>query len=135
MISTTYSSVATVPFSDQDLDGLLDVSRTSNAARGLTGMLLYRDGRFMQVLEGPEDAVRSTLVRIAADPRHSGVWTLATETIEERAFPDWTMGYRTLTADSLDGAPGSAAYLSGDAAASWRDATGAKGLLDWFRTH
>jgi len=135
MISTTYSSMATVPFSDEELDGLLAVSRTSNAARGLTGMLLYHDGRFMQVLEGPEDAVRSALVRIAADPRHSGVWTLSSETIEERAFPGWTMGYRTLTDETLGAAPGSDAYLAADGAASWRDSERAKVLLDWFRTH
>ena len=58
LLSVVYSSTAVVPFSDHDLFELLEHSRENNARDGLTGMLLYRDERFLQVLEGPEEAVR-----------------------------------------------------------------------------
>ena len=86
LLSIVYSSVATVPFSEVDLALLLSMSRLNNQARGLTGVLLHADGQFMQALEGPEWAVRSILATIAADPRHTGVWTLDEESITARRF-------------------------------------------------
>ena len=59
-------------------------------------MLLYKDGNFMQVLEGDEEAVRGLYARIAADPRHGGEITLQEGFAEGRQFPDWSMGFRDL---------------------------------------
>jgi len=71
-----YVSSATLPFSGEDLRALLATCRENNAELGVTGMLLYKDGNFMQVLEGDEQAVRGLYARIAADPRHGGEITL-----------------------------------------------------------
>lgn len=136
LVSVVYSSVATVPFSEMDLAGLLMVSRMHNEARGLTGMLLHRDGQFMQVLEGPQDTVRAALAVIAADPRHTGVWLHDEESIEERRFGSWAMGYRELAADDAAAPP----VWYGSPEASDRgegrvSATRAGELLAWFRDH
>jgi len=93
MLSIVYSSSAAHPFSDAELDALLAQSRANNERLGLTGMLLHRDGRFIQVLEGPDDALRERMATIAADQRHGRVTTLLEEEIGERQFPDWTMGF------------------------------------------
>ncbi len=132
-VSIVYSSSATVPFSDEDLAELLRRSRTANEARGVTGLLLHHAGQFMQVLEGPEAVVRAVLTRIAADPRHTGVWVLAEERIETRRFPDWAMGYRPATdLTSLPGFNGS--IMSADAfGTEWLTSTRVEALLDWFR--
>ena len=127
LLSIVYSSAATVPFEDVDLAALLAVSRMNNERRGLTGLLLFRDGQFMQVLEGPEAAVRRALATIAADPRHTGVWTLDEETIEHRRFGAWSMGYRPLADGELTAWFGSAE--TGAPEAGSRAAV----LLEWFR--
>ncbi len=96
MFFLVYVSSATRPFSGEDLRALLATCRKNNAELGVTGMLLYKDGNFMQVLEGDEDAVRGLYARIAEDPRHSGEITLQQGFTERRQFPDWSMGFRDL---------------------------------------
>ena len=96
MISLIYVSSAAQPFSDQELVDLLEVCNRKNRLVRVTGMLLYKDGNFMQILEGPEDAVRALYSRIEIDPRHRGAIKLLDETIAERDFKNWSMGFRNL---------------------------------------
>jgi len=94
--SVTYSSTATSEFDARELAELLASSRAANLAHDLSGMLLFRGNRFLQVLEGPESLVRSLIDRIRRDPRHGDMRVLVDEEIEERRFADWTMGYEML---------------------------------------
>jgi hypothetical protein len=66
----TYFSSAVERFNQPALKRLLEISRRNNATRGITGLLLYRDGRFLQFLEGPQDAARTTYEHIRMDGRH-----------------------------------------------------------------
>ncbi|WP_231884372.1 BLUF domain-containing protein [Plantibacter sp. H53] len=103
MLSLVYASTATQPFSDDDLTALLATCRENNARAQLTGMLVHRDGRFLQVLEGPELAVRGLMDTLAADPRHTGIRVMFEEPIRERQFAAWTMGFeRADTATGTD---------------------------------
>ncbi len=102
MYSLTYVSSATIRLRSQDLRRLLGQCNATNQAAGVTGMLLYKDGNFMQVLEGQAGVVRSAYAKIGRDGRHRGLITLLQGPIEERAFPNWSMGFKDLTA-----APGS----------------------------
>jgi hypothetical protein len=95
LLSLVYASAATAEFTAVDLEALLRHSRTSNQADGVTGMLLYRRGRFLQLLEGPADAVRAKMTEIRRDPRHENVRVLLEEDVPARQFPEWTMGYAT----------------------------------------
>ena len=88
-----YISSATGSFGQVQLDQILARSRTNNAARGLTGMLLFHDGCFFQVLEGDADSVERTFATISRDARHGGVIILESRVITERGFPQWSMGY------------------------------------------
>ncbi|MEO8336517.1 MAG: BLUF domain-containing protein [bacterium] len=107
-----YASSATHQFSQEELLGLLAVSRANNERNDLTGMLLYRGGNFLQALEGPEDAIRETMKRIHGDPRHGSIVHLYEERQAERVFGDWTMGFKDVA--KLDPAehPGLNYYLS-----------------------
>lgn len=87
-----------------DLEGILEVSRRNNAQRGLTGVLLFAEGNFIQALEGPKDALDATYARIAADPRHRQIIDLFRTPISERHFPDWSMGCPKLTTPCAPGA-------------------------------
>ncbi len=112
MFFLVYVSSATWPFSGEDLRVLLETCRKNNAELGVTGMLLYKDGNFMQVLEGDEGAVRGLYARIAADPRHGGEITLQEGFAEGRQFPDWSMGFRDLNAPEVRATPGFSEFLS-----------------------
>jgi hypothetical protein len=106
VLSVVYSSAATRSFTDADLAELLIMSRSTNHATDLTGLLLYRRGRFLQVLEGPEATVRDRMAIITADPRHTRVRVLVEETRNERHFPDWTMGYEPISPVMSEEVPG-----------------------------
>ena len=96
MISIIYVSTAVQAFSTADLAQLLDISRQNNAAREVTGMMLYKDGNFMQAIEGEEADVRALYDKLHLDPRHTRILTLLEEKISERQFGDWSMGFKIL---------------------------------------
>ncbi len=111
MLSLLYVSSSAGLFSDSELVDLLEQSRDNNARRGISGMLLYKDGSFMQVMEGPEDAVNELYESILKDKRHAGLILLFREQIEERQFPNWTMGFRNLRHVDLREMPGYSDFL------------------------
>lgn len=135
MLSVVYVSTATVPFSDEELVALLEKSRRNNTRLELTGLLLFKDGQFMQALEGPDEAVQALYAIIERDPRHRGIRALMREQVTERQFPDWSMGFRTLTNEALQAIPGYSDFLDAptEASAFWGDPTRAQWLLRWFR--
>jgi len=98
LICLIYVSSATRLLSTADLDDILAASRRNNTQLGVTGMLLYKDGNFMQALEGPEEAVLKLQRKIARDPRHKGLLVLRQVEVKERAFKEWAMGYYNLDA-------------------------------------
>ena len=96
MFFLVYVSAAVTWFSDTELQALLRNCRLHNQQAGITGMLLYKDGNFMQALEGDEPTVRALLQRIAADLRHRGMVTLDSGHTPERQFLGWHMGFANL---------------------------------------
>jgi hypothetical protein len=60
-------------------------------------MLLYRDGEFVQILEGDAEHVGALMARITADPRHHDVRVLLEEPLHARRFAEWTMGYEPMS--------------------------------------
>jgi len=111
VLSLTYFSTASSALDKDDLVGLLDHVRAKNEALGLTGMLLYSDGSFVQTLEGPQDAVEETFGRIAVDGRHRDIFVALRESVSERAFPTWSMGFREITQEESGALPGFSDYL------------------------
>jgi len=111
MYSLTYVSSATVPFSPSSLRELLEKSRSNNLKRGITGMLLFKDGNFMQVLEGEQAAVDATQQRIDSDPRHTGLIVLLRGEIAERSFAEWSMAFQDLNDESSRQTPGYSDFL------------------------
>lgn len=106
MIHLIYISSATKEFSERDLITLLEQSRTRNKRQNVTGMLLYRNGTFLQVLEGEEKDVNEIYQSICFDERNAGNYLTETKAIKERNFPNWNMGFENLTnlrPDELDG--------------------------------
>lgn len=105
-VSLLYASLATRPFSPDELRELLQAARANNHRLGITGLLIYSDGHFMQELEGPAEAVEELFRKIAADSRHTSVTRLFTRPMEVRQFGDWSMAFRDLGETSTDAIPG-----------------------------
>ncbi|HEV7227478.1 BLUF domain-containing protein [Brevundimonas sp.] len=96
-----YVSRATVP-----MDALLNIaeilaaSQRNNWRDGITGALAYADGEFLQVVEGPQEAVNRLLARVSADARHEDLKVVSREIAAQRQFPDWSMAMPRLSPDS-----------------------------------
>ena len=92
LVRLMYASRA-VPAVDQEaLVSILRKSKANNPGTGITGVLCFSEGIFLQVLEGGRAAVNQLYNRIATDPRHSDVTLLCYEEIGERRFAGWSMG-------------------------------------------
>lgn len=88
-----YRSGQLYEFTAADMIRLLQQARAHNASSGVGGMLLLRDGLFMQLLEGPMAAVEALYARIAEDPRHCGVQLIARRERATPLLPDWRMAW------------------------------------------
>jgi hypothetical protein len=100
LISLIYVSSATEAFNPDQVIDLLRISRENNQRDQITGMLLYKGGSFMQVLEGPEDNVLHRYDKIRNDPRHQDVFLISVQPIRTREFRSWEMGFTNL--DQID---------------------------------
>lgn len=96
LLRLLYLSAAARRLDEDDLDEILFCARRNNAANGITGILLYMDDAFLQVLEGDPKMVEATLARIENDGRHEALRMLLRETCTTRRFPDWSMGFQHL---------------------------------------
>ena len=97
MYSIVYVSAAVKPFTKEELLELLSVARNNNTKLDVTGMLVYKDGDFMQVLEGDEETVRKLYAKIDCDTRHRRTMIILQGPVASRAFPDWSMAFYDLT--------------------------------------
>ena len=112
MFYLIYASSAGKLFSKEQLVDLLARSQANNVTLGITGMLLYKDGSFMQALEGDEAAVRGLFEKISHDSRHKMVSVIHQGNIDERQFPDWSMGFRNLNSPDVQSVPGYTEFLN-----------------------
>lgn len=93
LMQVAYTSKARHSLSEQDLEELLAMARIKNKALGLSGLLLYQDGSFVQFLEGQHHVVDDLLQTIRADRRHDDLTLIWRREIEARDFEDWRMGF------------------------------------------
>jgi hypothetical protein len=131
----TYVSSATSLLPVGELHGLLDEARANNERDGITGMLLYRDGNFMQTIEGDGGAIADLHARLDLDPRHTGLTVLLHGERAERRFEGWSMAFRDLGDPSLRETPGYSEFLSTPltAAAFGSDPSASERLLLVFK--
>lgn len=128
-----YTSAATELFDRSSLMDLLKGSVQRNTRAGITGLLLYKEGVFMQALEGEETAAKALFARISRDPRHSNIITLIAEKTHQRDFPNSAMAFRDLNAGEKP--PGYSAFLNTplDGTEFSKDTSKARRLLALFK--
>jgi Sensors of blue-light using FAD len=87
----TYTSRARLDLSDEDLAAIHQTARHFNALDGISGLLLFDGSRFLQIVEGSEDAIDNLVERLRMDPRHSAFEVRDERYVDQRSFPDWSM--------------------------------------------
>lgn len=122
LITLIYVSSAVKSLESADIQAILRQSREANEKKRITGLLLFKGGNFMQVLEGDAELVDDLHQKICNDPRHTGITTLIRLPIQQRSFSDWKMGFKDITelteaekagiSDYLDRPLNDACYLS-----------------------
>ena len=112
LFQIVYTSTASKSFSRSDLKELLQGSVRRNTRAGITGLLLYNDGIFMQTLEGEEPAVIALFAKISRDPRHHHVIPLIHGPIRRRDFSNSAMAFRDINAPELRTLPGYSDFLN-----------------------
>ena len=102
LVELSYLSEAVSDMSFLGLMRLLESARTFNQNNGITGILLYDNQQFGQIIEGERASVMKAWKRIQDDRRHHRIELLEIREIEERSFPEWLLrfyGGETLTRD------------------------------------
>ncbi len=108
LYNVVYCSRATDMMSERELQDIIATSQANNAKNGITGLLVFGGGMFLQSLEGPRAAVETLMRELYCDPRHDGVVRLQSlEDLRERLYPEWNMQHvapgeiREILIDSL----------------------------------
>lgn len=98
-IQVIYTSEANESLAEPEVLDILRKAQFKNQAMRISGLLLYKDGRFMQLLEGEPSAVTALLEVIAKDPRHKNLVVTDEFPVDKPSMPTWAMGYFSPTAD------------------------------------
>ncbi|GAB4392213.1 MAG: hypothetical protein Tsb005_05280 [Gammaproteobacteria bacterium] len=100
-----YTCTASYEFDKDDLLALLQKCKTYNSLHDITGLLLYFEGSFLQVLEGDNATIQHLYETISKDPRQSSIFLLYEKPITRRDFAQWSMGFHALTQDEINAEP------------------------------
>lgn len=123
LVRLIYASRAAIPRGAghfrSELADIMAACERHNARSGITGVLVYDRGRFVQMLEGPETAVDGIYARICQDTRHADITLLLKEPAGKRLFQDWAMAF----------ANAGEAPLAASASAGWAE-MGREALLE-----
>ena len=96
MICMVYISSAKLGLTEGEIVNIVEDARINNEKIGVTGLLLFSKGNFMQLVEGEEPVIDTLYEKIRKDNRHAEVKVLLKESITHRNFGDWTMGFKDI---------------------------------------
>jgi len=137
LIRIVYMSFSSKVLSETELNGFLATIRRKNQVQNITGLLLYSDEAFIQVIEGEKDIIHHIFKLISQDSRHSNMVKLIEEPISKRAFPSWSMGFRKLDNSNKASIVGYSDFMQNDKSkfASTECVESVRQLLYSFKKH
>lgn len=107
-----YTSKSTKQFNKRNLLDLLHDSRAYNKIDNITGVLMHREGVFLQVIEGRSDVIHDLFIRLKRDPRHDEIKIIFDSSVTSRFFSNWSMGCADFDEPELSLIPGIRTDLS-----------------------
>ena len=96
-----YLSSVSKDLTNEEVHNLLLLSKINNKKNNISGLLLFIDGNFIQVLEGDKDTINDLFQKIEKDTRHKNVTKVIEDTIESRQFENWDMGFSVINSKDL----------------------------------
>lgn len=112
LYSLLYTSAETEQLSEAELLSLLEKARNYNSKHNITGMLLYHKNSFLQVLEGDKNVIDDLFrLKISLDKRHTSLTKYFHSPIEQRTFPEWSMGFHTINREDMKQLDGYSEFL------------------------
>ena len=96
MYRIIYLSSATTKFTNDEILTLLRNSRKNNEVNDITGLLLYSDGNFLQIIEGKSKPLKKLYDKISVDPRHKNIIKVFEGKVSSRIYPNWKMGFNSI---------------------------------------
>lgn len=101
ILQTIYISEATDTMNSNSLLKILKASRAYNVKNDISGILLYRNNTFIQLLEGPKDKIECLYNKILLDKRHKNCFVILEQESKKRSYPNWSMGFEDLSDDRV----------------------------------
>jgi len=114
ILTLVYVSEESYPMNQNVLNDILEHSRKHNTKVNISGVLLYENGSFLQLLEGKENRVRALYQKICKDTRHKHVAKIIEFKSRQKSFAEWSMGYANITADELEKIEGMNDFFQND---------------------
>jgi hypothetical protein len=87
---------------EAEIEKILVACKKNNPGLDITGILLYSDTKFIQMVEGNSKVITTLYDKIKLDNRHSSVMMISYGPIKERSFPSWHMGARKIQGSEVD---------------------------------
>ena len=134
MIQLAYLSSTKTLLPADEIEDILVTSRRNNGLQDITGMLLYKNGNVLQLLEGEREEVLKLFHKIEKDERHHGIIRLYEKHITTREFPEWTMGFHDLNAEAVRAREGFSEFLNPSFEFKTLKPTQAAKLMGLFRS-
>ena len=106
LVHIGYVSKAVDAATEEQLKSILTVAHKNNSAFNITGMLVYSERSFFQVIEGPQHNIKKLLTIIENDHRHKNILVLFDEEITQRNFSNWSMSFHHVDIDEAKNIPG-----------------------------
>lgn len=119
--TVAYTSRARLDLSEDDLRQIHEQARHLNALDGITGLLAFDGARFLQIVEGSEEAVDDLIERLRRDPRHSAFEIRDQRVVACRSFPEWSMAMVRVSAGYQNGRSEIASLLPGTTSEAVRE--------------
>lgn len=132
LIHTIYASKSLVDMTQETILPLLSEARKKNKRLGVTGILLFDQGTFFQVIEGEAPTIERLFNDISKDPRHGQIVTIISEAIPHRQFGQWSMGFPAAERNDLRTIEGMNDFFDQASCLSKIDPGRAKKLLKAF---
>ena len=132
LIHLIYASASQEKFNEKEVIEIVNISYKNNMKVNITGMLLYSEGDFFQILEGEHTDVLPLFNLIKQDQRHCKIVKIIEEPIVSRDFSDWSMGYASATREQLTTLAGLNDFFNDGNCLTNLDSGRAKKLLQAF---
>lgn len=91
----SYVSTARDSLKYEDIKSILETAHARNKAHDITGVLVYCNKHFFQIIEGEKESIQELYESISVDSRHDNIVKLQENEISKRHFESWSMAFKS----------------------------------------